>query len=122
MYANSSLLKGAAAAALAIVLTGCPSSDPTPPTIENAKTMWHTLNTRSGLDSAIALVDMTKTDGQMAEVNGVKVYTLFYEAKERHLSPMGFWKPGQVETIRSNYGFQRTEKGWQGGDGEVFEH
>jgi hypothetical protein len=53
-------------------------------------------------------------------VNGMKVYTLFYEARERHLTKMGHWNPGDIETIRSNYGFQKTESGWQGPDGTHF--
>ena len=31
----------------------------------------------------LELVDLKKTDGQMAEANGVKVYTLFYEVRRR---------------------------------------
>ena len=91
-----------------------------PPTEAEGRQVWKNLNTRSGLDGDIQLADFKKTDGQMAEVNGVKVYTLFYELHEKHLTKLGQWKPGDIETIRSNYGFQRTENGWQGPEGTHF--
>ena len=73
-----------------------------------------------GLSNDIQLVDFKKTDGQMAEVNGVKVYTLFYEAREKRLTKIGQWNPGDIHIVKSNYGFQRTENGWQGPDGTHF--
>ena len=106
---------------LASAFTGC-KMDPAPPTIDDAKVIWNNLNSRSGLKGDLELVDMTKTDGQLAEANGVKVYTLFYEVREKHLTPMGNRKAGDIETIKSNYGFQKTEDGWQGPDGTHFKH
>ncbi len=105
--------------ALLAVLAGCQSS-PTPPTEEDAQTAWHHIAAQTTADKLEALVSLKKTDGQMQDVNGMKVYTLFYEAKVRYLTPVGHWKAGDVETIKSNYGFQRTEKGWQGPDGTVY--
>ncbi len=104
---------------LASAFVGC-KTDPAPPTIDDAKVVWNNLNSRSGLKGDLELVDMTKTDGQMAEANGVKIYTLFYEVREKHLTSMGNRKPGDIETIKSNYGFQKTEEGWQGPDGTHF--
>lgn len=43
------------------------------------------------------LVSLRKKDGQMQEVNGMKVYTLFYEAKVRYLTPVGHWKAGNID-------------------------
>ena len=106
-------------AALLISSIGC-KVDPKPPTEADGRQVWKNLNTRSGLDGDLQLADFKKTDGQMAEVNGVKVYTLFYELHEKHLTKLGQWKPGDIETIRSNYGFQRTENGWQGPEGTHF--
>ena len=100
-------------------LAGC-QANPTPPTEEDAQTAWHHIAVQTTVDKQQELVSLKKTDGQMQEANGVKVYTLFYEAKVRYLTPVGHWKPGDVETYKSNYGFQRTEKGWQGPDGTVY--
>ena len=55
-----------------------------------------------GLSNDIQLVDFKKTDGQMAEVNGVKVYTLFYEAREKRLTKIGQWNPGDIHIVKSN--------------------
>ena len=60
------------------------------------------------------LISLTKTNGQMQEMNGVKVYTLFYEAKMKVLIQDGNHPPGSIETYQSNYPFQWTEKGWMG--------
>ncbi len=100
-------------------LAGC-QANPTPPTEEDAQTAWHHIAAQTTANKLEELVSLKKTDGQMQDVNGVKVYTLFYEAKVRYLTPVGQWKAGDVRTITSNYGFQRTEKGWQGPDGTVY--
>ncbi len=102
-----------------LVVAGC-KSVPAPPTAEDAEATWRDINKQSGMDGDLALVSLTKTDGQMAEVQGTKVYTFFYEVKEKHLTKLGNWQPGQIETVKSNYGFQLTEKGWQGPTGRVF--
>ena len=104
-----------------MVAAGC-KVNPTPPSEEDAKTIWNHIHEQLGLSGDTQLVELKRTDGQFAEVNGVKVYTLFYEARQRHLTKMGHWKPGDIETIRSNYGFQKTENGWQGPDGTHFDH
>ena len=106
-------------AALLISSTGC-RIEPKPPTEADGRQVWKNLNTRSGLDGDLQLADFKKTDGQMAEVNGVKVYTLYYEAREKYLKKWGLKNPGDIETVKSNYGFQRTENGWQGPDGTHF--
>jgi hypothetical protein len=71
---------------------GC-KVDPKPPTEADGRQVWKNLNTSSGLDGDLQLADFKKTDGQMSEVNGVKVYTLFYELHEKHLTKLGQWKP-----------------------------
>jgi hypothetical protein len=106
--------------AVLMAAVGC-KVNPSPPSVEDAMVTWHNIFRQSGLDNkVIQLVDLKKTDGQFAEVNGVKVYTLFYEAREKHLTKMGKFNPGDIETIHSNYGFQKTENGWQGPDGTHF--
>ena len=100
-------------------LAGCKST-PAPPTINDAKQVWVNTAKQLGLSGDVELVDIKKTDGQFAVVNGVTVYTLFFEGHERHLTRMGNRKPGDIQAFKSNYGFQRTENGWEGPDGEHF--
>ncbi len=68
----------------------------------------------------VELVSLKKTNGQMQEAHGTKVYTLFYEARIHYLTPVGHWKTGDIQTTDSNYGFQPTENGWQGPDGTTY--
>ncbi len=100
-------------------IVGC-KTEPAPPSVDDAKQIWLNVNKQSGLDKDVELVGIKKTDGRMGEVNGVKVYTLFYETHEKYLTGMGNWKPGDIETVKSNYGFRKTENGWEGPDGEHF--
>jgi hypothetical protein len=104
---------------LASAFVGC-KMDPAPPSEADAKQVWLNVRKQLRLDKDVELVDLKKTDGQLSEVNGVKIYTFYYELHKRHLTPMGHWKPGEIETVKSNYGFQKTEQGWQGPDGTVF--
>ncbi len=104
---------------LFVALAGC-EAKPTPPSEEDAQTAWHHIAAQTTANRLEELVSLKKTDGQMQEVNGIKVYTLFYQAQIRYLTPVGHWKAGDVETIKSNYGFTRTEKGWQGPDGTLY--
>ncbi len=101
------------------VLAGC-QANPNPPTEEDAQTAWHHIAAQTSANRLMELVSLKKKDGQMQDVNGVKLYTFFYEAKVRYLVPVGHWKAGDVETIDSNYGFQRTEQGWRGPDGTLY--
>lgn len=107
------------AVTLLAVLAGC-DSNPKPPTEEDAQAAWHHIAAQNTANKIEELVSLKKTDGQMQVVNGVNVYTLFFEAKVRYLTRVGNKKPGDVETYKSNYGFQRTEKGWQGPDGAIY--
>ena len=106
-------------AALLISSTGC-RIEPKPPTEADGRQVWTNIAKQSGEGDVVQLVDFKKTNGQMAEVNGVKVYTLYYEAREKYLKKWGLKNPGDIETVKSNYGFQRTENGWQGPDGTHF--
>ena len=63
-----------------MVAAGC-KVNPTPPSEEDAKTTWNHIHKQLGLSGDTQLVDLKRTDGRFAEVNGVKVYTLFYEAR-----------------------------------------
>ena len=97
-------------------LSGCKHT-PSPPSEEDAVAVWK--NTHANLNTE-DLVSLTKTNGQMQQVNGVSVYTFFYEAKVKDLVQLGKRPPGTIETYQSNYPFQWTEKGWMGPDGKVY--
>ena len=101
------------------VLIGCQTS-PAPPTEEDAQTAWHHIAAQTRTDKLVELVSLKRTNGQFQEVHGTKIYTFSYEAKVRYLTPVGRWKTGDVQTIDSDYGFLRTENGWQGPDGIVY--
>ncbi len=42
------------------------------------------------------------------------------KAKVRYHTQVGHWKAGDIQTINSNYGFQKTDSGWQGPDGTIY--
>ena len=96
--------------AVACLMTACKRT-PSPPTEQDAIAVWKNTQTKPYLEE---LISLTKTNGQMEEVNGVKVYTLYYEAKEKSLVQLGNRSPGTIQTYQSNYPFQWTEKGWMG--------
>jgi hypothetical protein len=66
------------------------------------------------------LVSLTKTNGQLSDVNGVPMYTFFYEAKVRDVVQLGNRVPGTIETYQSNYPFQWTGRGWMGPDQKLY--
>ena len=102
-----------------ITLAGCHAAESTP-TESDAQAVWHHVAAQNHVDGVRELVSLRKTDGQVSKVQGSTIYTLSYEAKVRYLVPVGKWKAGDVQTIESNYGFQQTEKGWQGPDGTIY--
>jgi hypothetical protein len=97
-------------------LTACKRT-PAPPTEQDAIAVWRFTNRNLRTQE---LISLTKTNGQMEEVNGNKVYTFSFEAKVKDLVQLGNRAPGTVETYQSNYPFQWTEKGWLGPDNQVY--
>ena len=110
---------------IAVVITailsvsGC-KHDPNPPTEEDAIKVWTSIHSRGPLANEAQLISLKKTNGQMAEVNGVKFYTFYYTATQKHSKQIGIQPPGWIETWSSNYPFQWTEKGWLGPDNQVY--
>ena len=96
-------------------LTGCKRTPP--PTEQDAIAVWN--YTHRNLHTE-ALLSLTKTNGQMQQVDGSDVYTLYYQAKVRDLVQLGNRAPGTVETYQSNYPFRWSEKGWIGPDNQVY--
>ena len=115
-------LKAAIGAALVVGtlfgIAGCKST--TEPTDADAKAVYNDILHQVGLAEKKQLIELKKIDGQSSDRNGVKYYTFFYEAKVKYLQKIGSYQLGQVYTEKSNYGFQRTEKGWQGPDGVIY--
>jgi hypothetical protein len=97
-------------------MTACKRT-PSPPTEQDAIAVWKNTQTKPYLEE---LISLTKTNGQMEEVHGVQVYTLYYEAKEKSLVQLGNRPPGTIQTYQSNYPFQWTEKGWIGPDQKLY--
>ena len=97
-------------------LVGCKRT-PSPPTEQDAIGVWK--YTHRNLHTQ-ELLHLTKTNGQIEEVNGVKVYTLYYQAQVKDLMKLGNRDPGTIETYNSNYPFQWTEKGWMGPDNQIY--
>ena len=102
--------------AVACIMTACKRT-PAPPTEQDAIAVWKNTQTKPYLEE---LISLTKTNGQMEDVNGVQVYTLYYEAKEKSLVQLGNRPPGTIQTYKSNYPFQWTEKGWVGPDQKLY--
>jgi hypothetical protein len=102
-----------------LVVAGC-KSVPAPPTEADAKAVYNDTLQRAGLAEKKQLLELKKTDGQESERGGIKYYTFFYEAKVKYLQKIGSYQPGEVYTEKSNYGFQRTERGWEGPNGIIY--
>lgn len=97
-------------------LAGCKHMPP-PPTEQDAIAVWKHTHANPHLTD---LVTLKKTNGMMEEVNGSKIYTLYYEATERYIVKLGNAGPGTTNTYKGNYPFQLTEKGWLGPDKQVY--
>ena len=98
-------------------LTGCKRT-PAPPTEQDAIAVWKNVN--SPPPHLADLVSLTKTNGQMETVNGLRIYTLYYQAKVKTTVQLGNRPPGTIDIQNSNYPFQWTEKGWLGPDNQVY--
>ena len=97
-------------------LTACKHT-PSPPTEQDAIAVWNNIARTPHLRD---LVDLKKTNGQMEEVNGVPVYTLYYQATVKDIVQLGNRAPGTIETYKGDFPFQWTEKGWMGPDHHVY--
>jgi hypothetical protein len=103
-------------AAFSFGVSGCKRTPP-PPTEQDAIAVWKNINRSPHYED---LLSLKETNGQMEKVNGVQVYTLFYQARIRSVMKLGNRPAGTEETISSNYPFSWTEKGWMGPDNQVY--
>jgi hypothetical protein len=113
-------IKGLAVLTMAVVFVAGCKHEPNPPTEQDAIAVWKSTHERTQKTIPIELLSLKKTNGQMQEINGQKVYTLYYEAQQKNLIRLGDHAPGWVQTYQSNYPFQWTEKGWMGPDGQAY--
>jgi hypothetical protein len=111
-----SLLLLAVFAYFACQLTSCKRT-PSPPTEQDAVAVWKDIARTPHLRDLIAL---KKTNGQMAEANGVPVYTFYYEATVKDVVQLGNRAPGTIETYKGDFPFQWTENGWTGPDHHAY--
>jgi hypothetical protein len=101
---------------LAWQMTACKRT-PSPPTEQNAVAVWHNIARTPHLRD---LVSLKKTNGQMSQVNGVDIYTLYYQATVKDVVQLGNRPPGTIETYQGDFSFQWTEKGWVGPDKQIY--
>ena len=99
-----------------VQLTGCKRTPP-PPTEQDAIAVWHYTHRNLHTEE---LLSLTKSNGQMQQVDGNDVYTLYFEAKVKDLVQLGNRAPGTIENYQSNFAFRWTEKGWLGPDNQVY--
>ena len=101
--------------ALLGLCAGCGSSVPTERLAEQVL--------RDSITEAHAnvnLVSVRKIDGQKADVFGVPLYTMKYEAEVEFTRDGGSWmgahgKKGERAKVNGSLDFHKTEKGWQQG-------
>jgi len=126
-----------------LLLTACSS---TPSASDAESVLRHKISKQS--EGLIELVKFTKKNSQDAEVMGVKLHSIEFEAEIRFLEkcywgspleqsfevqrgepgPFNMWmymgkrkaEKGQRETITGTLRFEKTEKGWRGEDGEIY--
>lgn len=105
--------------AICCLTTACKRT-PAPPTEKDAIAVWNYIHDHGSTKNAEELVSLTKTNGQIAEVSGVNVYTIYYDAKVKDLIQLGNRAPGTIETYKGNYRFEWTDAGWKGPDGQIY--
>lgn len=134
---NTALLKTLVVACFVMAfVAGCGSNISTP-SEEAAKTVFVNMG-GSGFDQwkslikigKVKLTSFKKINGQMSEVNGVKVYAFEYETSAEMLEDIkptsildfstAAYKKGEKFTDKGRLMFAMTEKGWQGADGKVY--
>ncbi len=90
-------------------LTACKRT-PTPPTEQDAIAVWRNTHAKPHLND---LIDFKKTNGQIEEVNGVKVYTLYYEVKEKSVVQLAMRLQGLSLHIKGTIHFSGQRRaGW----------
>jgi len=96
--------------------TGCRGTPP-PPTEQDAIAVWKDTHANPHLSD---LISLKRTNGQMQESEGVRTYTLYYQAQEKTVVRLGNSPAGTINSYQGSYPFQWTEKGWLGPDHHVY--
>lgn len=112
--------------ALVLVVVACQKAEAPVPTEKDGEQVWHNLLKN---DHGIELLSFKKLNGQLEGSH----YLLYFEAQVRYLdnnihdpvaaAGVGIRanRMGTVDTVKASYEFQKTEKGWQGQDGHMYE-
>ena len=102
-----------------LVIAGC-KHEPAAPTRIGCDCGLEKMESQSITGYQSELISLRRPMAKWQTVNGVKVYTFYYTATNKHLSPVGTHPVGWMETYQGNYPFEWTEQGWLGPDGEVY--
>ena len=116
------------AALLAVSLCGCGGNGQ--PSEADGRKYFESNLRADDLHGTPHLLNFHKTNGLAAEVNGIKIYSLEYEAEvhydELPPQPGGFTNrmqpaiPAETKTEKGTVEFHNTEKGWVGPDNKVY--
>lgn len=111
-----------------VFLSGCGSSLPSES--DGRSVLENRMSGGEGASrSAIRVANFRQTDGQEAEVNGVRIYRMWYEAGIECLErphPTDFFNicagrsTGDIVTRSGTLVFEEAERGWRGQDGESY--
>ena len=95
-----------------LLFAACQKAEERVPTEKNGEQVWHNLFSQNGADHhRIELISFKKVNGHRDQDH----YLLYFEAQQRWLAA------GTVETKQAYYDFRKTERGWIGPDGQLYE-
>lgn len=98
------------------VVTGCSST----PSESDAKKVYENLLKKQSSDSnAVTLVSFKKTNAQESTLFGVEVYTVFADVEVKSQRNTIVYRQG-INELEIQVMFEKTEKGWQGQDGNIY--
>ena len=95
-----------------LLFAACQKAEEPVPTEKDGEQVWHNLFSQNGADHhRIELISFKKVNGHRDQDH----YLLYFEAQQRWLAA------GTVETKQAYYDFRKTERGWIGPDGQLYE-
>jgi len=128
--------------AIVFVFVVYKSAFETYPSEAHARRFFDKQNREQINGGVIEVLRFKKINGQSSEINGIRLYTIEYEAEVKYPKGInsncggpGFagwdcWfatlgggqvkQKGEVEKVRDKITFERTEKGWKGPDGDIY--
>jgi len=111
-----------AAIIVLLLMVGCGSSVPSE---MNARTVLENQMKSDIQDGTVRIFSFKKVNGQLLDIDGIKVYNLEYEMKIEF--PKGIYAfgrqirgKGEIAVKKGEIEFEETEKGWRGPDGNIY--